>query len=346
MITTDFKQIFSISKKELNTIDENIFDLLKFWKSEKDIININTSGSTGNPKTITLTRKALINSAETTLKYFKLQNNSSFHCCLPTKYIGGKMMLIRALINKGKIILVKPSANPCLNLKEDIDFSAMTTMQAVNSMNNKGFNKINQLIIGGGKISDNQVIEINKKTTHCFHTFGMTETASHIAVRDLRKFRINDSYQCLDHVDISTNTNGQLVIKSKQLNIKSITTNDVVYLTGNKQFKFIGRTDNIINTGGVKIHPEVLEKQLREMILEEDFFIDKINDELLGEKIVLIAIKAINIKTIQKAINSISGYKPKIIIQSEQFYFTGNNKIDRKKTLFESLKTGKIISLK
>jgi len=136
------------------------------------------------------------------------------------------------------------------------------------------------------------------------------------------------------------------VIKSKQLNIKSITTNDVVYLTGNKQFKFIGRTDNIINTGGVKIHPEVLEKQLREMILEEDFFIDKINDELLGEKIVLIAIKAINIKTIQKAINSISGYKPKIIIQSEQFYFTGNNKIDRKKTLFESLKTGKIISLK
>ena len=104
MITTDFKQIFSISENELNTIDENIFDLLKFWKSEKDIININTSGSTGNPKTITLTRKALINSAETTLKYFKLKNNSSFHCCLPTKYIGGKMMLNIANTKKYKKI--------------------------------------------------------------------------------------------------------------------------------------------------------------------------------------------------------------------------------------------------
>ena len=74
---------------------------------------------------------------------------------------------------------------------------------------------------------------------------------------------------------------------------------------------------------------------------EEDFFVDKINDELLGEKIVLIAIDTINIKIVQKAINSISGYKPKIIIQSEQFYFAENNKIDRKKTLFESLKTVK-----
>ena len=328
-------------------IDPDIFYFLKFWKSNNESILVNTSGSTGKPKKIVIQKKSLINSAKATLDYFEILNNSKFHCCLPAKYIGGKMMLIRALINNGEIILTKPSRNVARNLDIKIDFSAMTPMQVKYSINENGFKNIKKLIIGGGSLSYQLEKKLIKNSNKYYHTYGMTETLSHIAVRPINSLVNNLEYNCLNHVEIKTNKNGNLVVKSPKLGIISLTTNDVVQITGYHKFKYIGRSDNVINTGGIKVHPEILEKEIEKKLKSKDFFIDKIKDEVLGEKVILIALKSLKINIIQKVLKNISDKKiaPKLVLFTENFHLTENGKILRKKTKLESLKKGNLISV-
>ena len=112
MITTDYKKIFNLDKAILDEIDPEIHQLLSFWESDKNKFTVHTSGSTGSPKEINIYKNQMIASAKNTLGYFDIKDNSTFLNCLPVKYIGGKMMLIRAILSKSKIILCKPSVNP------------------------------------------------------------------------------------------------------------------------------------------------------------------------------------------------------------------------------------------
>ncbi len=348
IIHTNYKDIFNLNKKELNKIDTEIFDFLEHWKTNKECLTVRTSGSTGKPKHIKLKRDAIINSAKATLDYFKLKENSKFHCCLPTKYIGGKMMLVRALINKAEIILTKPAKNVTKYLEEEIDFSAMTSMQVENSIMNKGFKYIKRLIIGGGPISNRLLEKIDELPTKCYQTFGMTETVSHIAIRELSNSSIDNPYRCLNHVKISSDKNGNLIINSPKLNIESLTTNDIIQITGNQEFKYVGRSDNIINTGGIKVYPEILEKEIEKILNRKDFFVDKVDDIDLGEKVIIVALKSLELDKLKEAIKKIKDQKiaPKSILLTDFFYLTPNNKINRKKSKFEALKTSKLSSVK
>ena len=347
IIKTNYKDIFNIDRNLLNDLDPEIINFLDFWKSNKKSIIVNTSGSTGLSKKIRLKRKTLIYSANSTIKYFSLKEGSTFHCCLPCKYIAGKMMLVRALLNKGQIILSKPSKNAVKGINEKIDFSAMTSMQVQNSISKLEFSNIKKLIIGGGSINKKLLEKIYALKTECYQTFGMTETASHIAIRNLNVTNKNLQYKCLNHVKISTNNYGQMIIDSADLDIKSLTTNDIIEITDYQSFNYIGRVDNIINTGGIKVNPEHLEYELHKTILKDDFFIDKISDDYLGQKMILIALQNIDINIILKAINKINDKKkrPKGILHTKQFIYTENNKIDRKRTKISSLKSGNLILL-
>ena len=127
----------------------------------------------------------------------------------------------------------------------------MTTAQTRNTIQHpKRMEFIRNLIIGGGNLTTKDDFNLNELNTSCFHSFGMTETISHIALRPIKSGMKNEYYKCLNHVQISNNKKKQLVISSKKLGIESITTNDIVEITENQTFKFIGRTDNIINSGG------------------------------------------------------------------------------------------------
>ena len=108
MITTDYKEIFNLDKAVLDAIDPEIYKLLSFWKYGEDKITVHTSGSTGSPKKINIYKNQMIASAKNTLGYFEIKDNSTFLNCLPMKFIGGKMMLIRAILSKSKIVLCKP----------------------------------------------------------------------------------------------------------------------------------------------------------------------------------------------------------------------------------------------
>ena len=341
MITTDYREIFNLDKAVLDEIDPEIYKLLSFWKSRENKITVYTSGSTGNPKKINIYKNQMIASAKNTLGYFDIKTNSTFLNCLPVKYIGGKMMLIRAILSKSNIMLCKPSINPINELVTEIDFIALTPLQ-LNYLLVKIdiFKKIKLAIIGGGLVSENLISKIQNLTTNCFQTYGMTETISHIAVRNLKNCNNKTPYKCLEDVEVGANKKNQLIINSKKLNIENLVTNDKIKVLNNKEFLFLNRTDTIINSGGLKINPEEIENKILKSLGNNNFFIDKIKNDKFGEEIILIALKKIKIDLLIESIKLLKDKKiqPKKIFIVDKFIFNDNQKIDKLKSKNHALK--------
>lgn len=348
MITTDYQEIFNLDKEILDNIDPEIYKLLLFWKSDKENLTVLTSGSTGNPKKINISKKQMIVSAENTLQYFNVNENSTFLNCLPVKYIGGKIMLIRAILSKGKIVLCKPLANPIKELDIIIDFIALTPLQLNNVLENrKNFEKIKLAIIGGGLVSENLISKIQNLTTNCFQTYGMTETISHIAVRNLKNCTNKTPYKCLEDIKVRANKKNQLIIDSKKLNIENLVTNDKVKILSNEEFLFLNRTDTIINSGGLKINPEEVENKILKSLGDNNFFVDKIKNDKFGEEIILIALKKIELNLLIESIKLLKDKKiqPKKIYIVDKFIFNDNQKIDKLKSKNYAYKLKKIHNL-
>ena len=348
MISTDYKNIFLLKKTQLDEVDIELYKFLEFWKSSKKETVVITSGSTGLSKKIKISKKQIENSAKSTISHFKIKEKSTFLICLPVKYIGGKMMLIRAIISKAKIILYKPSANPFIELNDNIDFIALTPLQLFNlAKNKKNFIKIKLAIIGGGEISNQLILELQNISTNCYQTYGMTETISHIAVRNLKNCNDKTPYKCLDNISIDTNQNNQLIINSEQLNLKNLLTNDIVEIINKREFIYLGRKDNIINSGGLKINPKMLENEIQKSLGSTNFYIDKIKNEKLGEEVVLIALLDLNIDSLIKSINTIKdkNTRPKKVFFTDKFFHNENQKLDRVKSKKYALNLNKSFSL-
>lgn len=348
MITTDYKEIFNLDKAVLDEIDPEIHQLLSFWESDNNKITVHTSGSTGSLKKINIYKNQMIASAKNTLGYFEIKDNSTFLNCLPVKFIGGKMMLIRAILSKSKIILYKPSVNPISKLDTEIDFIGFTPLQLNYLLEKKHvFKKIKLAIIGGGLISENLISKIQNLTTNCFQTYGMTETISHIALRNLKNCTNKTPYKCLGDFKVGANNKNQLIINSKKLNIENLVTNDKIQIISNKEFLFLNRTDNIINSGGLKINPDEVENKIIKSLGDNNFFIDKIKNDKFGEEIILIALKKIKIDLLIDSIKLLKDKKiqPKKIYIVDKLIFNDNQKIDKLKSKNYAFKLKKIHTL-
>ena len=165
----------------------DIGSFLKQWLDQSKTITLNTSGSTGVPKTITMQKQAMVNSAIATGVYFNLKPKQRALLCLPAHYIAGKMMLVRAIVLGLELDSIEPKSNLEIDINKQYQFTAMVPMQLEKNINK--LNNIKTLIVGGAKVSS--VLQSNLQTlkTAIFETYGMTETVSHIAVKQLNCFK-------------------------------------------------------------------------------------------------------------------------------------------------------------
>ena len=297
------------------------------WVNDIDFIAIQTSGTTSVPKMIRLSKTSFINSAKATAAYFGLVAGDSALCCLPFSFIAGKMMFVRAWV-LGLKLDVEPSSYPLERLSEKFyDFSAMVPLQLQNSISK--INQIKTLLLGGASVPEALVFKLKGHTTSVFETFGMTETVSHIAAKNLS---LGESFfEILPGIEVTQDERDCLVVSAPQLSNETLTTNDVVSIVSDTAFKWLGRYDNVINSGGVKIHPERLEKQLQKQ-LKVRFFIAALTDETLGQKVVLI-IEG-EVKELKLDWHQIDPIKrPKNIYFVPVFTETSSGKIQRQKTL-------------
>ena len=242
---------------------QELFSFLSEWFDPADTLPVHTSGSTGKPKELYVEKERMMESACLTCSFLGLQKEDSALLCMPLQYIAGKMVVIRALVAGLDLLPVTPSGHPLKDLTKAPVFAAMIPMQVYNSLQvpeeRAILQQIRHLIIGGGPI-DSQLNAALKDFPHAvWSTYGMTETLSHIALRRLNGPEASDWY-----------------------------TNDIAEINGQNQFRILGRKDNTINTGGVKVQIEQVEAALKEH-LSVPFLITSAPDEKFGEIIVLLA---------------------------------------------------------
>lgn len=320
------------------TINDSVYQFLSDWFNTDDFVVVQTSGSTGKPKPIPLKKEFMKNSAEATGTFFELKENTTALLCLSTDYIAGKMMLVRALTLGWKLDVVEAISNPLEGIDTMYDFSAMVPMQLQNSL--KDLQKVKKLIVGGGVVSNDLIGEIQNLSTQVFATYGMTETITHIAMKKLNNVISNDSeksyYKTLPDVHLSQDNRNCLIIDAPKVSEERVVTNDVVDLISEREFEWLGRYDNVINSGGIKLHPEKIEEKLSK-IISNRFFVIGVPDKRLGEKLVLV-IEGKEYNVILNEAKNLTKYEtPKDIYFVDKFIETETQKIQRKKTLAKIL---------
>ncbi|MFI1743848.1 AMP-binding protein [Thalassobellus sediminis] len=319
--------------KEGLPYQQELGNFLLDWLDRHEYIIVKTSGSTGKPKNIKIQKQAMVNSAIATGDFFKLKPGDKILNCLPSNFIAGKMMIVRAIVLGLELDMVQPTALPQIDYEKDYDFCAFTPMQLKYFA--KYLKSIKTVIVGGGQVSEAIIESIKNKKPNVYETYGMTETVSHIAVRKLNNFKdtdLNSSFNTLPDIKVSTDDRGCLVINAPHLSEEKIVTNDLVKIHSDTSFDWLGRFDNVINSGGIKLYPEQIEKNLRSKI-KEQFFITSIPDDTLGDKLVLVLESKSN-NLDPSVFESLGKYeKPKEVFVIDKFIETSSGKIHRTKTL-------------
>ena len=320
-------QLAYSSIKEGEAYEKELGEFLLDWLDDKETIQLTTSGTTGAPKIITIKKEAMVHSAIATGNFFDLHPQDKALLCLSTRYIAGKMMIVRAMMLGLELDIIAPSSH--LNdvvPNKSYDFVAIVPLQAENSLDK--LNQFKKIIIGGAKVSDDLALKLNEVNAKIYETYGMTETITHIAAK-----RIGETYfNTLEHVTITVDNRSCLVIDAPSISDEEIITNDIVEIHNEKQFKWLGRYDNVINSGGVKLFPEQIETKLASKISNR-FFIAGLPDAVLGTRVVLI-IEG-EVKEIDDVIfDSLDKFeKPKEILFLPEFVETETKKVNRIQTL-------------
>lgn len=326
----ELKEVAYSLVKEGAPYEKAMGDFLMDWLDAKDYINVRTSGSTGQPKLMRVSKQAMVNSSIATGNYFKMSPGQNALLCLPTHYIAGKMMLVRAMILGLELDFVDPTTAPVFDYNKTYDFCAMIPIQLKNTLGQ--LQNIKTLIIGGAAISKSLEASIQGLKTKIYATYGMTETVSHVAVKRINGKQKQEYFKVFPKVTISQDDRGCLIIDAPKVTSERLVTNDVVKLHSASEFELMGRIDNMINSGGVKLFPEVIEAKLAEQI-KERFFIASEPDANLGEKLILIlesdknTLKPSTFKGLDKL------EIPKEIYTIPKFKETATGKIQRKETL-------------
>lgn len=325
----------AMSVTKLKNSEQTFQELTKFmdeWHNSVSFVTQYTSGSTGKPKLIKIQKSQMIASAKMTADFLRMDKMESALLCISPKYVGGKMLIVRSLECDLDIIIGPTSANPLKDLNNPVSFAALVPLQLQTIIQDtpEKLDLIDTIIVGGAPVSKALADQLIGKKSKIYSTFGMTETISHIALKALHEG--NQYFHAIGNTTFTQTESQNLVIHAPDLEISSLQTNDIVELKNPTQFKWIGRSDFIINSGGIKVSPEKIEQFLIPHI-QGAFIVAGIPDEQLGEKVVIISEAKINLEQLRKITRKdIDQYSfPKEIINSPVSY-TENEKIDRLQT--------------
>ncbi len=272
--------------------DLTLEKFLEEWNNDDDKVLVHTSGSTGKPKPLRVEKKRMIASAKVTCSFLGLNSSDTALLCMPLDYIAGKMVVVRSLVCDMRLINVTSCSHPLKDLEEIPTFAAMVPMQVFSSMQDdeerRKLMKIKNLIIGGGAIDATLENQLMQFPNAVWSTYGMTETLSHIALRRINGNEASEYYTPFDNVEVSASQDGCLRIYAPEICPELLQTNDIVEFSPNgRDFKVLGRVDNVIDSGGIKIHAEQVEKLLHD-IVPYDFAITKVADKKFGEAVAMV----------------------------------------------------------
>ena len=338
-----------------NDFEKQTISFCREWLLGATVFQGQTSGSTGKPKPILFQRTHMQASARATIQALGLNANDQALVCIPTKYIGGQMMLVRGLELGMQLHIINPGSNPYENLKSfsseipRFDFIALVPLQLQTILDESPeaiqsfFNPMKAIIVGGGAVSETLREQVKHIQAPVYNTYGMTETVSHIALKKLNGADSSDYFFTLDGVEIAQNIQECLKIKAPQTGGEWIQTNDRVKIINHQQFEWLGRLDFVINTGGVKVQGELIEKVIgqlfQQMDISQNFFVGGIPHPRLGQELCMIIEGNDLTEEQQNHLKSnlterLQKYEiPRKILYLDQFIRTETSKINRQASI-------------
>ena len=352
--TTDFLVNYAgnILNSGLSSYETKTLEFCSQWLTGKPSFSVETSGSTGQPKLIEISREQMTASARLTGNALGLEKNDKALVCLSTNHIAGMMMLVRSFVLELDLTIINPVANPLVDFPDDtvFDFTAMVPLQLFEILKNtpkkiKILNKMKGILVGGAPV--NPVLEKKLQTVKApvFATYGMTETVSHIALKRLNGKEKTDYFTTFTGVKIETDKRQCLTINSLVTVNKTLVTNDRVEILSANTFRWLGRIDNIINSGGFKVQVEKVESALEQALFTIDnsenykCFVSSVEDEKFG-RIIIAVIEALPFsqkkqnQLAEKLGSLLKKYEiPKKIYFINKIILTPTAKIDRRATL-------------
>lgn len=364
-LTIDGRKIEDPGESSLNDYEEVVFRFIREWLSEKQVFELQTSGSTGAPKTIKAGRRQMEASARATLDFLKIPPSSPVTLCIDARFVGGIMQLVRALISNHPLQAISPSAKLSDQLSgyTSLGLLSLVPLQLYELLANGAdiLNRANAILIGGGPFNEQVLPQLAQINVPVYHTYGMTETLSHIALRRLNRVPAESptgsptgfptgfptAFTVLPGIEIKTDERSCLVIKGEVTSFEEVVTNDVVDMLDSHSFVWKGRIDEVVNSGGIKIFPEEIDEKIRSEIQsafgECHYFSYGLPNHKLGQQLVLFvetSDKNVNIQHVLATLKSRLPrfHGPKEVFVLDHFFKTGSGKIDKKKTAFSVLK--------
>jgi O-succinylbenzoic acid--CoA ligase len=319
---------------EIEIDDIELQEYLKFRLKDPEQVQLKTSGSTGTPSEVTLNVSSMQEHAGYTCEFFGINSRHNLLLALPIGFIAGKMMVERAIYSGANLIRLKPHLNPIdgIYVSDTIHFAAFTPAQISAMLETEAgqrfLQSVSNVLIGGAPIDSYLESKLKDYGISAFFSYGMTETISHVAIRELGSIFYQPLHQS---IRFETDQRGCLAIRAPYLGDNVLITNDIVELNESGNFRWIGRADFIINSGGVKLYPEQIENKLASVLSGREFLVGSITDSRFGERPVLVVSGIDKIPNIQEILedNLTRFEQPVQVIYTKELPALKNQKPDR-----------------
>ena len=329
--------------QSLDEQEGRVLDTLRRWYASSEFV-FHSSGSTGTPKEFRFSAKQVEWSATSSIRAMHLNFSDHFLLAMDARFVGAALLVIRAALLDAHLSLIPLEAAISKQIPIDHKFTqvSLVPFQLDKSFEEDPeaatkFKRFSCLLLGGAALDESLIRKLRHEKLNCLHSYGMTETLSHIALRN----PLEDAYfKPLDGVKLRLNEESCLCIQTPAL-AEELQTNDLAELLPDCRFRIVGRKDDIINSGGLKINPLELEEFIRSQAWHPqlNWMIGWVPDKQLGQKLVLITegglLDSTDFENLQFICRGFS--KPQAIPrenwQIEQFIRTENLKLNRKKTI-------------
>lgn len=328
------KELVRSTKVNKSPEMSDLFTFLSYWFDESDTLIVQTSGSTGAPKKWKVRKDRMMQSARLTCEFLDLRRGDTALLCMNLRYIGAMMIVVRSLVCGLNLIVRPASGHPLKDVNQPIDFAAMVPLQVYNTLQSfdekEKLIRVKCLIIGGGTVDERLQQALSDFPYPIYSTYGMTETLSHIALRRLNGSEASSRYVSFDSVCLSLSAEQTLVIDAPLVSDGVLVTNDIAHLYPDGTFEILGRKDNVINSGGIKIQIEQLEQQINKHF-DLPFAVTSVPDCKLGEAVVMLIAGDVDIQALLRLFSDVlpAYHSPKYLITVDSIPLTETGKIDR-----------------
>ena len=265
-----------------------------------DPLLIETSGSTGRPKRVVLPRRAVLASVGASAR--RLEASGRWLLALPSSYVAGVQVIVRSLVAGHEPVVVDglDIGRAAASVHSDTPvFASLVPTQLHRILGNPeqlaALARCHTVLVGGGGLDRDLRRRAEEAGVHVVVTYGSSETAGGCVYDGLP----------LDGVKIALGDEGRVKIAGPTLfshydgdpalSAESVVdgwflTSDVGRLAGDGTLEVVGRIDDVVVSGGVKIPASTVAERLRRHLLVQQAEVLGVPDPEWGQRLVAVLV--------------------------------------------------------